>query len=514
MRASEASSGARPQRQLLFNAVAAVVYTTAQTAVGLGIYAYLIRVLGAETVGIWVSLMAVGMIACMSDLALNQALVRLVALSQHQRSDPSAAAITMETLLLSTATIVGLAFMLAYISFDVWSGWLRLGQQHAMLAQTLLPWMCAGLWLNRLADAAGGALEGLQWYVARCTAGTLAFLMGLALTVISVPHWGLLGAAMSFAFQNACLLLVNLILLSKAQSDVRWWRPRFRRSILLDAVRYGTSLQGMVLAYALLESGCKLLLTRYGFLASASYFDLAFRIGKGLRGLLASALRVLVPRIVARMHIEGHQQAIYASSFLLVTSIAIPLYAAVLATADLMSWLVIGAIDPQFMLILTLACAAWLAYCFVDPALNHAMAVGRMGWAFHGHVLKVALAGLVVLALPHQAAPEVVVAVVAASMLSGCAWMLVMAHRHERLSWQALAPWTTTVTLAASVTVIIWSTLDTTHWSHAQQQWHVVSRGVLLVLLPVCILWLHPGGQRILSVWQGLRSPVAREAGA
>ena len=89
-----------------------------------------------------------------------------------------------------------------------------------------------------------------------------------------------------------------------------------------------------------------------------------------------------------------------------------------------------------------------------------------------------------------------------------------MAHRHERLSWEALAPLTTIGTLLASVAVIIWSTLDTHHWSHAQQQWHAVSRGVLLVALPACILLLHPGGQRILSVWRGLRSPVAREAGA
>ena len=514
MRATEAPAGAPPQRQLLFNAVAAVVYTTAQTAVGLGVYAYLIRALGAEVVGVWVSLMAVGMIACMSDLALNQALVRLVALSRHQPSGPSSAAVTMETLLLSTAMVVGLAFTLAYISFDVWSGWLRLEHQHALLAQSLLPWMCAGLWLNRLADAAGGALEGLQWYVARCTAGTVAFLMGLTLTVLLVPHWGLLGAAMSFTIQNAFVLLVNLVLLHKAQPDVRWWRPRFRRSILTEAIRYGTSLQGMVLAYALLESGCKLLLTRHGFLAAASYFDLAFRIGKGLRGLLASALRVLVPRIVTRLHIEGHPQAIYASSFLLVTSIAIPMYTAVLASADLMSWLIVGVIDPQFSLILILACAPWLAYCFIDPALNHAMAIGRMGWAFRGHVIKVVLAGLIVLALPHQATPGVVVAAVALSMVAGCAWMLLMAHRHERLSWEALAPLATITTLVASVAVIIWSTLDTHHWSHAQQQWHAVSRGVLLVALPACILLLHPGGQRILSVWRGLRSPVAHEAGA
>lgn len=499
-------------RRLMINALAAVCYTAAQTVVGLGVYAFLIRTLGAEEVGIWVSLMALGMLTCMSDLALNQALIRQVALS---RVAPVArTAETVETLFTATVVLTGMGFGLLYATQDLWLPWLKLSDQSTALAHTLVPYLCVGLWCNRLSDALGGALEGMQRYVPRSLVGIGSFVCGLILTVLLVPTMGLGGAALAFCLQNAFQFLGNWFLLNQSSLGIRWVRPRIQGSLLKESVRYGLSVQGLVLAYALLENGSKLLMVRSGYLSAASYFDMAFRIGKGLRVLLSSALRVLVPRIVSQMHIEGQQQSIYTQSFLLVTAIAVPMYMGLLATSDVLSWVLIGHVDRQFMWAVALALCPWLAYCFIDPALNTAMAQGHMRWAVLGHGLKVVLA-LALLGVPlfHDSATGMYAAV-AMAMVGGSAVMLWMAHRQQAMPWSALTPSATVPLMLLTLCVGLWGVLDTSAWQPTGPGWHTGARVLTLMLMPVGVLWWHPGGQRLLGLLRRLCSRPAPEARA
>jgi O-antigen/teichoic acid export membrane protein len=325
---------------------------------------------------------------------------------------------------------------------------------------------------------------------------------------------GLKGAALAFCLQNTCQFVGNWILLHRSQPGIHWARPRIDIPLLKESIRYGLSVQGLVLAYALLENGSKLLMVRSGHLSAASYFDMAFRIGKGLRVLLSSALRVLVPRIVSQMHIEGQQQSIYTQSFLLVTAIAVPMYMTLLATADVLSWVLIGQVEPQFMWAVALALCPWMAYCFIDPALNTAMAQGQMRWAVLGHGLKV-LVALALLCLPlfHDSATGMYAAV-AGAMVAGSAMMLWMAHRQQSMPLKALTPGATSLLLGSPLCVGLWGVMDRSTWLTAEPGWHSTVRVVSLVLMPLAVLWWHPGGQRLMGMVRRLWTRPTPEAQA
>ena len=128
-----------PSGRLRISAGAAVVATAAQTLIGMVLYGYLIRQVGAETVGVWVSLMAAGLLACMADMGLSHVLIRQLSLAQYE-GGPSPQE-TVETLLWSVAVFTGVALIATYLAFPLWSSWLTLTPDLRAAAHRF-PWCC------------------------------------------------------------------------------------------------------------------------------------------------------------------------------------------------------------------------------------------------------------------------------------------------------------------------------------------------------------------------------------
>ena len=414
--------------------------TAAQTLVGLVLYSYLIRQLGAATVGVWLALLAAGLLACMADLGLNHALIRQLSVALH-RGDRERAHATIETLVWAAALLSGIALLAMFLAFPLWSAWLGLPAAEHAAALRWLPFVLGGLWLNRLGDVLAGALDGQQRFVERSLSSMSAQLCGLLLSLWWVPLWGMSGAAVAFVVQNALLCLVNLRLLVRALPAVRLSRPRLRLPLLREAVRYGLSVQVLVLCFLLLESGTKLALARGGNLSAVSYFDLAFRIGKGVRALLASALRVLVPRLAgAQAGASVLALRSYAASFGMLQVVAVPAFVGLMSAADLISWAVTGRVEPLFVQALLCTLLAWMVYSLTDPALNLALASGRMGWPRLGHLVTVAVAAALLASAWPQPPILGVYTTVMSAMLAGCIVTWLGIHHSERLKLQASWP--------------------------------------------------------------------------
>lgn len=492
------SPGAAPGQRLWASASAAVAATAAQTLIGLVLYSFLIRSLGAETVGVWLALMAAGLLACMADLGLNQVLVRRLALTH---ADGEAARI-LETLLAAVALFTGAALLLAWAGFPLWSRWLALAPTRHAQAQHWLPYVLTGLWLNRIADALAGALDGQQRFVARAGATLLALTAGLALTVASVPQWGMVGAAGAFVLQNALLLSINLALVASGTPGLRWWRPRLSLRILQEALRYGLSVQTLILSYLVLEACIKLALARSGSLAAVSYFDLAFRIGKGVRGLLAAAVRVLVPRLARSGSDAAGRQRAYALSFELMLVAALAVFSTLLASAHGIAWLVLGHGEPMFVSALAAALLPWLIYSLTDPALNLALASGRMRWPLRAHLLTLALAATPTFAVP-LASFSGWYGLVAVAIIAGCVLTLAGIHHDEQMPWQTLRPLRSASALLAGVLAGLLG-MAAPHWLAGWLQWAAVAAVELLFLT---LLWrLHPEVRVLLAFGRPARA--------
>lgn len=500
MQAAPAGSG---RSRLPLNACAAVFATAAQTLIGMLLYAYLIRRVGAATVGVWVSLMAAGLLACTADLGLNYALVRRLALTQHDTEGPSAHE-TVETLVWSVALLAGAALVATDLAFPLWSVWLNFRPEVHADAARWLPLVLIGLWLNRIADALGSCLDGQQRFVERSIAGTCALLAGLVLSLVCVPLWAMDGLAAAFVIQNALLAGANFVLLTAGLPGLRWLRPRLRLDVLRDGARYGLSVQALVLCYLVLESGIKLTLARGGNLTAVSYFDLSFRIAKGIRGLLASALRVLVPRLAPTgwlIEDSALRWSLYARSFGALLVIALPIFAGLLAASHGIAWLMVGRNDPVFVEALMFALLPWLAYSLTDPALNLSMASGRMGWPLGAHLVTLALSAVLVFSWGSPTSSRGLYAIVMFAMLVGCVITFVGVHRNEHLPWRLLQPGMTLIVLLVGVLTGLLGVFAPAllPWQPPILRWCAVAAGYLGFLSILC---RHPAARSLLGLGQ------------
>lgn len=488
----------------------------AQTLFSLATYGYLVRVVGAEQVGAWVSLMAAGMLACVADLGLSHALIRQLSVVLHGRQEPAGAGVpeTIETIVATVAGTTGFALLLAWLSFPWWSSWISAPAAVVQPGQWL-GFVLVGLWLNRVADALAGALDGQQRFVERSLASAAALLCGLMLTIVAVPHWGMQGFAVAFVAQNALLLLSFAVQLRHLTPALRWSRPRLRPAVLRDALRYGLSVQLLVMCFLVIESIVKLSLARTGNLAELAYFDLAFRIGKGVRGLMASALRVLVPRLAPLGSDVGgadlrHQA--YAKSFAALQLFSLPIFAAIVAGAQLLSVALVGRDEPAFVAALAASLAAWLGYNLTDPAMNLALSSGRMRWPVLGHVMAL---GLVLCAATigwpsnQGASTSGLYLQVAMAILVGCLATMVGVHHGEGAGWRLLRPVHTLVALACGAAIGLFGlSVDTLlpAWS-APERWAAVS--TVLAAYTASLWRLNPAGRLI---WGALTSGVMCKA--
>lgn len=475
-----------------------------QTVIALATYGYLVRMVGAVQVGAWVSLMAAGMLACIADLGLNHALIRQlsVALQDGPGAVGERALEIIETIVATVAVATGVTLLLVWLTYPWWAGLLT-KPADAAHSQHWPAFVMAGLWLNRLGEALAGALDGQQRFVERSLASVAAQMCGLALTVALVPRWGMPGFGVAFVVQN--LLLVALLgwHLARLRLGLCWWRPRFRPAVLREALRYGLSVQLLVMCYLVIESGVKLSLARSGNLAEVAYFDLAFRIGRGVRGLLASALRVLVPRLAPAANDAGGLQwrhQAYAKSFAALQLFALPIFTAILAASQLLSSVLVGRSEPVFVAALGASLAAWLGYSLTDPAMNLSLASGRMRWPVLGHVLTLVLTLIaVVVGWPEsRGSPTLgLYMVVTLAILGGCVTTLVGVHHSEGAGWQLLRPLQTMAALVAAA-VIGWSGA---HIGTLLPTWSALARwAAVAAMLAAFVAWLwlsNPVGRQI-----------------
>lgn len=506
-------------RRLHVSAGAAFLATAAQTVFGLVTYGYLVRVVGAGQVGIWVSLLAAGMLACLADLGLNHALIRQLSLATTgaQGSADLPAQRTIETIMATVAVATAIALALAWLSFAWWGHWIP---STAASGQTRdwIGYVFVGLWLNRVADALAAALDGLQCFVERSLASFGALLVGLLLTVALVPHWGMQGFALAFVAQNGLLVAAFGAGLHQFSPGLRWLRPRFHAAVLREALRYGLSVQFLIMCFLVIESAVKLSLARSGKLPEVAYFDLAFRIGKGVRGLLASALRVLVPRLAPVGTDTGGQDRrdqAYARSFEVLLLFSLPIFASLVAAAPWLSLLLVGRPEPAFVFALATSLLAWLGYSLTDPAMNLSLSSGRMGWPVVGHVLTLALVlcavGLGGPAIQGEGYTLGLYVLLTLAILAGCGVTLIGIHHTERSGWHLLRPLPTLAALAGALALGL-SGLWVDTFASA---WPPAARFVLIAAAAAgyaaLLWWLTPAGSQIWRVLapRSMRTPLA-----
>ena len=438
------------------NALSASLQMAVTTGAGLFYFGYLMRSVGPEAMGSWLAWLALAMVACLADLGLRESLVRRVALARTAGDEQSVIALIDSTVVAVAALMalgLGLLLLLA-------PRWLDLGAARDTSWAVILG-VAVMVWLQRVVDVHAAALEGLQRYDLVARNNVLGAVAGIATLLVAVPMFGVRAASLGLIVQYGAAGAAHLGVLRRQVPARRWWPQNCQPKLVRQGLAYGLSVQSATGSFLLIESLTKVMLARAGALSLLAYFDLAFRIGRGLRNLLVAGNRVLVPRLAsvharaAEPQADGDDAAaqlrsMYVSSFQLVVLLAIPLFALAMSGASLASMLTRAQVDPAFVAAFVLTMPPWFVLCAVDPVINASMGAGAMRPIVLAHVamlaLLAAMTAAVQLALHLQPGWRPLggtLALISTALAIGlpCAALLWDHHRRHGLPIGELAPW-------------------------------------------------------------------------
>lgn len=429
------------------NALSASAQTAVTTVAGLLYFGFLMRVLGPEVLGGWLAWLALGMVACLADLGLRESLVRRIAVADADGDT----ALSIE--LVDTTVLMVAASMMLALALLLVAGPRLLNLGPAGSADPLLvAGVAAMVWLQRVADAHAAALEGLQRYDIAARNNVIGAILGLATLVVVVPAFGVEAASLGLIVQYATSGVAHVRALSHRLPRLRPWPTRWRASLAREGLGFGLSVQAAVGSFLLIESTTKLLLARADALTLLAYYDLAFRVGRGLRNLLVAGNRVLVPRM-AQWQAEFRAGALqpveklYLRSFRLLLLLSLLVFALALAASGLVSLATRGSVEPMFLVVFALTLPGWFVFCAVDPVINVAMGTGRMRLVVLAHVamllmlvLLVWLQPLVSAQLPASLEGLAVLAAALGAIAVPCVGLLLYHHRSEGVPLATLSP--------------------------------------------------------------------------
>ena len=177
--------------------------------------------LGAQSLGLYMAAMQVGMVMIALVEPLNKALAPWL-FRQLARDDEAVRRMIVRRTygLLAALVLAGvLLATLAWMLFD------RLVGTAYVAARPLVPWMVAGFVLQGMYYAVVNYLFFAERTGRLSVTSATTAVVGLGVSYLLTSHWGLLGAGMSFAINNA-LLLVLVWVVAAAAVPMPW---RLRR---------------------------------------------------------------------------------------------------------------------------------------------------------------------------------------------------------------------------------------------------------------------------------------------
>jgi O-antigen/teichoic acid export membrane protein len=472
------------QSRIGINALAAAMQILIQTGAGLVIYGFMIWQLGAQQVGGWVAVMALGMLACISDMGLREALVRRVALS-IAAGDEFAVSRIITTTVLSVAGFMAVSLSVALFPWP-WT-LAALGQSAGWLDDYGWP-IAVIVWLQRVGDSMSAALEGLQRFVSVACNNAAAAICGLSVAIWLIPQIGILGAAAGMATQFGALLLINYVCLRLFVPGGLGGAGRsWSWQLLKGSLNYGLSVQGMAVSVLMTETVCKILLARVGATALLSYFDFSFKVGRGLRSLLVAGNRVLVPRIAAGGGTSGSHEQLYRISFLLLAAVAMPVFGLAAANADVIMTMLIGHSVAEAGSVFLLMMFAWLMFCLMDPALNVGMGIGRLKGPLLGHLLMpvLALAGGSLAA--SDFGPLGIVAATAFAIVIGSGVVVVLHHYWSGISVRVIYPGTALFSLLCAALAAWIGLRISAELTNSKPRYQIAALTTVAALAPVLL---------------------------
>jgi O-antigen/teichoic acid export membrane protein len=377
-------------RRFVSNASVSVIQTVISGLVLFFLYRYLIDHLGSEQLGLWSVMLASTSIARLGDMGLTGSVVKFIA-RYHALKDNKQAGEVLQTAAISIAFIMGFLCLAVYPLLDNLLAF-TIPAASMPQAMSILPWAVFSLWLGGIAGIFQSGLDGCQRMDIRNMLMIFGNIFFLIAAVWAVPKFGLVGLAIVQSLQVILLMLGSWFALRTQFKTLPWFPMNWSKEKFQEMLSYAVYFQINSLVILLLDPLTKLLMSRYGGLSSAAYYEMASQLVLKLRALIIAANQVLVPA-VAELHEISPEKVrdIYLKSYRILFFVTIPFYASILITLPAVSILWIGYSELQFLLYGTILLVGWGLNTLSGPAYFINLGTGDLKWNSISHVLMAIL---------------------------------------------------------------------------------------------------------------------------
>lgn len=363
---------------LATNAMANVAQMLLSALILFVLYRYISQALGVDKLGVWSVVLATASASRLADLGLGVGVTRFVA-KHLALNQPECASTVIETALVTIA--VALAGGL-FAFYPVFQSVLSQIFQNTELEQALeiLPYALLSLWLSMLGTIVQSGLDGCQKMVGRAAIGTVSQIFMLLSVFVWVPSEGLLGLAYAQILQAIFLFLMSWFYLRSILKDLSILPFVWRLNIFKTMFSYGANVQLASLSILLFEPLTKAFMAKFGGAEAAGWFEIANQVVLKVRALLVAANQAIVPRVTQLNEQNGEGfKKVYLENIKTLVFFAIPLHAMLMAGAGVVSVLMLGGFNANFVGILQIVICAWLVNVFTFPAYFIGLGVGRVG---------------------------------------------------------------------------------------------------------------------------------------
>jgi len=474
------------------NATVSVAQTVISGLVLFFLYRYLIAHLGTQQLGLWTVILASTSVARLSDMGLTGSVVKFVA-RYHALKDDEQAAAVVQTSAISIALVMAVLVLAIYPMLgDV----LKLAIPIASMPQalTILPWAILSLWFGSVGGVFQSGLDGCQRMDIRNILMIVGNVLFLGAAFLLVPHYGLEGLAVGQAAQGLLLMVMSWLVLRRQLTTLPWLPMRWSKAKFKEMFVYAVNFQINSIAVLLFDPITKLLMSRYGGLTSAAYYEMASQLVLKLRGLLIAANQALAPA-VAVLHETAPEKVrqLYLKTYRLLFFVSVPFYATILIALPLVSVLWIGHSEAQFLQFGTMLAFGWGLNTVIGSAYFINLGTGDLKWNSISHVVMAILNVLLGLILgPKFGGLGVAVSAMFALVVSS--WLVIYAlHKHYKISFRTLVP--TEHYLLLFVVLLCLAASTWINAIHLLDQSAVISGAINLVVYFAIIgvvIWFHP----------------------
>jgi len=355
------------------------------------IYRAVMIELGVSMLGVWSLVLATTAFGRLADVGISAGLARFVARALETGGEAEAAVYT-QTAFVSMAAIMAVVAVVGWAPLSVALGFALEGEELA-IARALLPWALATFWMLNLNAVAAAALLGMHRSDLRSIANIAGMALQIAVSLLLITHWRLLGLAWAQAAQYVLAVTIAGAFLYRGR--LLGGAPAFSWPAFRELIGFGSRLQLGTIANLLFEPASKIVLGHVAGTATLGVFEAAYRMVYQARNIAVMALQNLVPAFTSlQARSTAELTALFRKSSRIAALGGGGLMAAAVIASPLVSIVWLGQFNADFVQLTALIAVCWVVNIVAAPAYFLGLATGRIGANVGGQILTAAISPL------------------------------------------------------------------------------------------------------------------------